>query len=101
LRRRTLRAIVDSGATGNFIDSKVVLENGFRLFRKKEPYRLTVINGEAIGSNKGIVTYKTDKLEIRIIRGYTKDITFNVVTIGYYAVILGIPWLKLYNPQID
>jgi hypothetical protein len=47
------------------------------------------------------VTYKTDKLEIRMIKGYTKDIIFDIVTIGYYAVILGIPWLKLYNPQID
>jgi hypothetical protein len=98
LRGRTLRAMVDSGVTGNFIDSKVASENGFRLFRKKEPYRLTVVDGEAIGSNKGMVTHETDELEIRTTRGYTKDITFDVVTIGYHAVILGMPWLKLHNP---
>ncbi len=26
---------------------------------------------------------------------------FNIAEIGYYDIILGIPWLYKYNPQID
>jgi hypothetical protein len=59
------------------------------------------VDRETIGSNKGIVTHETDRLTMKILRGYTEDIQFDIVAIGVHSVILGIPWLQLYNPQID
>jgi hypothetical protein len=38
---------------------------------------------------------------MRIIEGYTKDITFDIITIRTYIVILSMPWLYLYNPKIN
>jgi hypothetical protein len=38
---------------------------------------------------------------MKIIEEYTKDIIFNIITIGIYIVILSILWLYLYNPKID
>ena len=38
---------------------------------------------------------------MRTKEGYIKDITFDIITIGTHIVILGIPWLYLYNPKID
>jgi hypothetical protein len=101
VRGRTLRAIIDSRATGNFIDTRVVAENGFKTFAKQELYSLFLVDGETIGGNKGIVTHETDRLTMKILKGYTEDIQFDIVAIGVHSVILGIPWLRLYNPQIN
>jgi hypothetical protein len=98
VRGQTLRAIIDSRVTGNFINTCIVVENGFKTFAKQELYLLFLVDRETIGSNKGIVTYKTDRLTIKILRGYTEDIQFDIVAIGVHSVILGIPWLQLYNP---
>jgi hypothetical protein len=83
--------MIDSGATGNFIDTKVVSENGFKAFKKEKPYILSIVNEEQIGSNKGIVTYETDLLSIKTLKGYTEEIQFDLVTMGIHAVSLGIP----------
>jgi hypothetical protein len=66
IRGRTLQAIIDLGATGNFIDTQVALDNRFKILCKKELYYLSVIDGETIRSNKGIVTYKTNILEMKM-----------------------------------
>jgi hypothetical protein len=62
---------------------------------------LFAINSGEIGTEKGIVTYETRILRMRIKEGYIKDIAFDIVTIGTYIVILGMPWLRLYNLRID
>ena len=59
-----------------------------------------MVNGEAIGTNKGQVTHETQMLQI-IVQGHTKFIQLNITALGTYAVILGMPWLKTHNPQIN
>jgi hypothetical protein len=93
--------MIDSGATGNFIDTQVASDNGFKILRKREPYRLSVIDGETIGSNKGMVTHETDALEMKMLKGHVEEIQFDLVAMGTHAVILGMPWLRDHNPQID
>jgi len=36
-----------------------------------------------------------------IVQGHTKFIQLDITVLGTYAVILGMPWLKTYNPQIN
>jgi hypothetical protein len=93
--------MVDSGATGNFIDTQTAAENGFRTLVRRTPYQLLLVDGDAIGSNKGMVTHQTEPLTMKILRGHTEEIQFDLVTMGTHAVILGMPWLRLHNPQID
>jgi hypothetical protein len=93
--------MIDSGATGNFIDTQVATNNGFRILAKKNPYSLFTVDGDTIGSNKGKVTHETDWLSMKMLRGHTEEIQFDLVAMGTHAVILGMPWLKLHNPQID
>jgi hypothetical protein len=69
-----LRVIIDSGVIGNFIDTKVVRDNGFKILAKQELYRLYIIDREEIGTNKGIMTYETDLLTMKILKGYTEGI---------------------------
>ena len=37
------------------------------------------------------MTYKTELVTIRILRGYTKEIWFDLIAIGTHAVILSMP----------
>ncbi len=90
--------MVDSGATGNFIDTQTAAENGFRTLVRRTPYQLLLVDGDAIGSNKGMVTHQTEPLTMKILRGHTEEIQFDLVTMGTHAVILGMPWLRLHNP---
>lgn len=93
--------MIDSGATGNFMDHDAVLDNGFKLVKKVQPYRLFVIDGSSIGSNKGTVTLQTDRMTMKTLRGHTEDIEFDVTSLGSHKLVLGMPWLALHNPTID
>ena len=93
--------MIDSGATGNFIDTRVAADNGFKALVKREPYQLFLVDGDKIGSNNGKVTHETDRLSMTMLRGHTEDIQFDIVAMGAHTVILGMPWLRLHNPQID
>ncbi len=55
-----------------------------------------------------MIIYKTEKKPFTIYNEtqekiiYHKEwIRFDIVEIGYYDIIFGIPWLYKYNPQID
>ena len=85
---------------GNFIDTQVALDNQYWTQHKARLYKLLVVNEEAIGTNKGQVTHKTQMLQI-IVQRYTKFIQLNITALGTYTVILSIPWLKTYNSQIN
>ena len=93
--------MVDSGATGNFLDIKEAEKHGIKGVKKEQPYQLLVVDGEAIGSNKGMVTHETNRLTMKMLKGHTEEIQFDLVAMGNHVVILGMPWLKTHNPQID
>ena len=101
IKGRTLRAMIDSGATGNFIDQEAVLNNGFRTKRKKKPYQLTTLDGGALGPDQGRVSLETEQMVMKSVRGHTEDIQFDVTTLGTHIVVLGMPWLYEHNPSID
>ena len=101
IRRRHLRIMIDSGATGNFMTKKVADTWGYKMQLKAEPFKLLVVDGEAISSNQGMVTLETVPLEMTMLRGHKETIQFDIVHMDNHACILGVPWLKKHNPQID
>src|SRR5271154_5092223 len=84
-----ITAMIDSGASGNFIT------------KKKHPYELGDINGNLITGN---LDEETVPIEMRMI-GADKDhveiLSLDVVDGMYYDVILGAPWLIHHSPNID
>ncbi|MBN6743054.1 hypothetical protein JKG47_21715 [Acidithiobacillus sp. MC6.1] len=48
-----------------------------------------------------MVTHETDVLNMEMLRGHVEEIQFDLVAMGTHAVILGMPWLRFHNPQID
>jgi hypothetical protein len=48
---------------------------------KITPYKLLIVNGEAINNNGGIVNIEINELIIKMFKGHLKFITFNIILI--------------------
>jgi hypothetical protein len=69
-----VHVMIDSGATGNFIDKQQATEFGFPLEKKQELYTLYALNRGTLGLDKGQVTFKTKVLTMKMLRGHIEDI---------------------------
>jgi hypothetical protein len=91
------KAIIDSGATGNFMspECKEKLRIPGRI--KTEPVPIMGLNGELF---KEKLDQETGDLAIDI-NDHKEMINFNVTKLGKYEIMLGIPWLSKHNLEID
>jgi hypothetical protein len=96
--RRTV-ALLDTGATANFISKSFAGKTRISLQKKKQSYQLTVANGEGMPNSKGI-TYETTPIRITI-QQHNEVLKFDVLEMATHDFILGMPWLKMNNPIID
>ena len=62
---------------------------------KNKPLRVHLANGEVVVSQTVV------KLQVKLADGLTMQLQFRVVPSLSCPVILGIPWLFEFNPQID
>jgi transposase InsO family protein len=95
-----MRALLDSGAMGNYISPAVVNHYQLPWHQKVEPYRLCNIEGDAFDYNGGKVDTETDHLNMSI-QGHHEQVIFDVMNLSDYDLILGHPWLWESNPMID
>jgi len=93
----TVNAMIDSGATEDFIDQEFCNKCQIRTTKAKNPREIYLADGEP--SSMGPVTHiATVPIDI----GAHKEITtFQVARLQNHEVILGMPWLKNHNPRID
>ena len=94
----TTHALIDSGASGSFINTSFIEKHSIPLILKDTPRDLTVVDGHEISSGK--VTHNTPILLLTI-GGHTESVTFDVTQLGNYPIILGLSWLKKHCPTID
>ena len=94
------RVLIDSGATGVYISPEFVKKIQQPTFLKKEPYRLLLVDGMPMIHNKGWVHHETRKLGLGI-KGHLEYLKFDVTKLASEDAILGLPWLRKANPQID
>jgi hypothetical protein len=97
---KTYRALLDSGAQENFMAPTTVKKLGLREHKKTNSYRLKSADGNLLLYNEGRVEEETDHLPIRVHNRLTST-KFDITDIGQWEMILGIPWLREFNPQID
>lgn len=91
-------SMIDSGATGCFINTAFVKKFNVPIRPKALPMDIHVIDGRSISS--GPINHET--LPIRIsISQHSETIVFNVTDIGSFDCILGMDWLTRHNPQIN
>ena len=96
----TALAMIDSGATGNFLSRKFATNHRISGLSKKRPYQLTVADGTPLNQDEGMVKEETLSLMSQIHGKDLGRITFDLVSVPH-EVILGIPWLEKVNPSID
>ena len=90
-------AMIDSGATGCFINQNLVTRYQIPVKTKKIPRTLEVVDGREISS--GIITESSDNVILEIEK-HKERIQFDVTRLGHYPIILGTPWLKNHDPVI-
>ena len=86
-------AMVNSGAMGNFIHLRFVLEH--RLVTKD--HTPLVVNDV----NSQLLLHVDQQVEIRMdIGSHSETLTFNIAPLGKHNIVLGLLWLQWHNPTI-
>ena len=90
-------ALLDSGATENFMDQRMVERLGIGLRPMKEPRR--VFNVDGTENKHGTLTHYT---LLRVKKGDKNLLQrFYVTSLGADHAIFGYPWLRDFNPNVD
>ena len=89
--------MIDSGATGNYVDPRSLRRLRIRAVRKMTPEPLAGLNGESLG---GLITAESGTIPLNVLN-HLEYINLDVTSLGGYDVVLGIPWLKNHNPNIN
>ncbi|KAJ1126111.1 hypothetical protein NDU88_004520 [Pleurodeles waltl] len=98
------KALVDSGATGNFVDAQLVRAWGISCIEKKTPETIQAVDGKLLTG--GPITLQTVPLTI-ICEGknqrkkHKEELILDVIHAPQYGIILGLPWLTHHNPEIN
>jgi len=93
----TINAMIDSGATEDFIDREVCNKHEIRMIKAKNPSEIYL--GDRKPSTVGPVTYMT-KVPMDI-SSHRELVTFQVANLQNHEVILGMSWLREHNPTIN
>jgi len=94
---RTVRALLDSGATGLFMSKGLAQKGGYKLMKLDQP--LQVRNVDGTGNSGGAITHE---VEVNMFyKGHVERVRMDVCELGKTDVILGMPWLAAHNPEID
>jgi len=92
-----VKALLDSGATGLFMDTTFAKKKGFKMEKLKKPLLVRNMDGTA---NAGEAI--THQVECNIFfKGYMKRARMDVYNLEKIELILGMPWLVAHNPEID
>ena len=92
-----LDALLDCGATGQFLDTAFVKEHN--LNTRKLPRAIPVYNVDGTLNKSGSIQEEVDV--ILTFKDHTEKTTFAVCDLGDKEAILGHTWLYHHNPEID
>jgi len=92
-----VKALLDSRATGLFMDTTFAKEKGFKMEKLKRP--LLVKNVDGIVNAWGAITHQ---VECNIFfKGHVERARMDICNLGKTELILGMPWLVAHNPEIN
>ena len=92
--KATERALIDSGATENFVDNATWQRMG--VGRSKLPRPLRLLNVNSTENRQGEVTHRCC---LRIKYNDKEDVQdFFIANLGKDRIILGYPFLRVFNP---
>lgn len=91
------QALVDSGAEDNLLDVELAKQLGCTLILLERPIPAVALDGKAFAE----VTHKTSSLRLVISGNHQEQISFHLISAAQTPLVLGFPWLKTHNPNID
>ena len=92
-----VKALLDSRATGLFMDTTFAKKKVFKIEKLKKPLLVRNVNGTA---NAGRAI--THQVEYNMFfKGYMERAKMDVCNLGKTELILGMLWLAAHNPEID
>jgi len=92
-----VEALLDSGATGLVMSSEFAKKQGFKLKKLERP--MNVRNIDRLLNKKELIEH-TVKVNIYY-QGHRERTEIDVIEGQKWTVILVMPWLVHYNPEID
>lgn len=92
-----IRALFDSGADATIINRRIVERYHIPTTPLPRPIRFR--NADDSVNTIGTVTHRIEAN--MIIRGHSLPTNFYVADLGRDDAILGIPWIRRYNPKVD
>ena len=93
----TVRALLDSGVTGLFMDTTFTREKRLKMEKLKKPLLVRNVNGTVNAG--GAITHQVECN--MFFKGHVERARMDVCNLGKIEVILGMLWLVAYNPEID
>jgi hypothetical protein len=91
------KALVDSGATDNFMHPAFAKRMGLGLRELPNPKK--IFNIDNTTNKSGMITHYLD-LNVRT-NGIHKEMCFLITDIGHEEVLLGYPWLATFEPKFN
>ena len=87
---KTVRALLNSGATGLFMSRSLAQKGGYRLIKLDRP--LQVRNVDGTSNSGGAITHE---VEVNMFyKGDVERVRMDICELGKTDVILGMPWLS-------
>jgi Retroviral aspartyl protease len=96
-KTETVKVLIDSGATDNFIDFRTVAK--LQLGTKKLPRAQQLFNIDGTHNQAGLIE---ESVHLYIDRGDERiETQLHITNLGRDRLILGYPWLEAFNPEIN
>ena len=92
-----VKALLDSGAIGLFMDTTFAKEKGFKIEKLKKP--LLVRNVDGTANAGGAIMHQVECN--MFFKGHVERARMDVCNLEKTELILGMPWLAVHNPEID
>jgi len=92
-----VKALLDSGVTGLFMNMTFMKEKGFKIERIKKP--LIVKNMNRMINMREAITHQV-KYNM-FFKEHVERVRIDICNLGKTEVILGMLWLVAHNPEID
>ena len=92
-----VKALLDSGTTGLFMDTTFTKEKGLKMEKLKKPLLVRNVNGTANAGGAIIHQVECNMF----FKGHVERARMDIYNLGKTELILGMPWLVAHNPEID
>ncbi|XP_077336648.1 protein orai-2 isoform X1 [Lithobates pipiens] len=94
-----IQALMDSGATGLFIDAAFVSQHSIPLQLRDTPLAIEALDGRPL--QPAHVTHETVPLSMAVGALHLEIIQFQVISSPRFPLVIGYPWLQRHNPSFD